>query len=131
MIFNTLLISALVASTVAYPVYPRDCSEPENNDGGAEPILVNGLTFSQLDALAPAFGFESGVNPGGTGDCDGAVLGNDGKPVSIPCDCPPDRTQFINVSFLNFTFVFGREGQWSALLDWIAGLNFGGRSPGH
>ncbi|KIO19170.1 hypothetical protein M407DRAFT_11539 [Tulasnella calospora MUT 4182] len=38
-------------------------------------------------AIVPDFGFESGVNPTGTGDCDGAP----GTNVKIPCFCPPPR----------------------------------------
>ncbi|KAF8485926.1 hypothetical protein DFH94DRAFT_709043 [Russula ochroleuca] len=47
------------------------------------------------EALAPPFGFSSGVNPTGTGDCDGAVKGTNGQPIKVPCSCPPDRTTFI------------------------------------
>jgi len=46
-------------------------------------------------ALAPDLGFQSGVNPTGTGDCDGAVLGPDNQPIKIPCQCPPARDAFI------------------------------------
>ncbi|THH17269.1 hypothetical protein EW146_g3502 [Bondarzewia mesenterica] len=46
-------------------------------------------------SLVPEFGWQSGVNPTGTGDCDGAVDGADGKPIKIPCSCPPDRDVFI------------------------------------
>ncbi|TFY82665.1 hypothetical protein EWM64_g1339 [Hericium alpestre] len=37
----------------------------------------------------------SGVNPTGTGDCDGAVNGADGKPIKIPCACPPSEDEYI------------------------------------
>ncbi|KIY69290.1 hypothetical protein CYLTODRAFT_452696 [Cylindrobasidium torrendii FP15055 ss-10] len=47
------------------------------------------------DSLVPEFGVESGVNPDGTGNCDG-IAGPDGKPVLIPCDCPPSRQSFID-----------------------------------
>lgn len=47
-------------------------------------------------SLVPDFGVQSGVNPTGTGDCDGTT--NDaGQIVKIPCSCPPDRTTFIQV----------------------------------
>jgi len=46
--------------------------------------------------LIPEFGFSAGVNPTGTGNCDGAVNGANGKPVEVPCACPPDRQTFIN-----------------------------------
>jgi hypothetical protein len=45
--------------------------------------------------LIPDFGFSSGRNPTGTGDCDGAVIGGNGQPIKIPCACPPDRGDFI------------------------------------
>ncbi|EJC98492.1 uncharacterized protein FOMMEDRAFT_96837 [Fomitiporia mediterranea MF3/22] len=60
-------------------------------NGGAD-----GLSFAQIDALTPQFGHAANVNPTGTGDCDGAVNGADGKPIKVPCSCPPDRTTFIN-----------------------------------
>ena len=78
---NTLFASALVASVSAVPLnFKRD------------------LTLAQIDALTPQFGFQSGVNPTGTGDCDGAVKGADGQPIKIPCSCPPARDTFIQVS---------------------------------
>jgi hypothetical protein len=54
------------------------------------------LSASQIDALAPQFGHASGVNPTGTGNCDGAVNGANGKPIQVPCACPPPRSQFIS-----------------------------------
>lgn len=47
--------------------------------------------------LIPPFGFNAGVNPTGTGDCDGAVKGANGLPIKIPCTCPPDRNSFIDL----------------------------------
>ncbi|TFK48753.1 hypothetical protein OE88DRAFT_1713870 [Heliocybe sulcata] len=47
-------------------------------------------------SLAPALGFQSNVNPTGTGDCDGAVNGADGKPVKVPCACPPAQDEYIS-----------------------------------
>lgn len=62
---------ALIATTSAAPV-KRD----------VDPTLV------------PQFGVQSGVNPTGTGDCDG-ITNAAGKVVQIPCSCPPDRSTFI------------------------------------
>jgi len=45
-------------------------------------------------SLIPAFGHAAGVNPTGTGDCDGAVNGANGQPVKVPCACPPDSATF-------------------------------------
>ncbi|KAL0951892.1 hypothetical protein HGRIS_008549 [Hohenbuehelia grisea] len=47
------------------------------------------------ESLVPELGFESGVNPTGTGDCDGAVNGANGQPIKVPCACPPDRATFV------------------------------------
>lgn len=61
-------------------------------------VTVSSIPISRRDvneALIPQFGFQSGVNPTGTGDCDGAVNGADGKPIKIPCACPPDRQTFV------------------------------------
>ncbi|KAH7920837.1 hypothetical protein BV22DRAFT_1039336 [Leucogyrophana mollusca] len=52
-------------------------------------------TDAQIAALAPPLGWQAGVNPDGTGNCDGAVNGTDGKPILIPCQCPPDQTNYI------------------------------------
>jgi hypothetical protein len=46
-------------------------------------------------SLVPSLGFSSGLNPTGTGDCDGAVKGANGQPIKIPCSCPPTQAQFI------------------------------------
>jgi hypothetical protein len=50
-----------------------------------------------ITRLAPELGFKSGVNPTGTGDCDGAINGADGKPIKIPCACPPAQDVYISV----------------------------------
>jgi len=55
--------------------------------------------------LVPQFGIEAGVNPTGTGDCDG-VTNAQGVAVKIPCFCPPDRDSFI--ASLNANVVAGR-----------------------
>ncbi|KAG7444203.1 uncharacterized protein BT62DRAFT_934381 [Guyanagaster necrorhizus] len=56
---------------------------------------VTDTTNSTVDpSLVPEFGIEAGVNPSGTGNCDGTT-GADGNPVLIPCSCPPERTSFI------------------------------------
>jgi len=45
-------------------------------------------------ALVPEFGLAAGLNPTGTGDCDG-IPNAQGVPIKIPCSCPPDRNSFI------------------------------------
>ncbi|KAH7104657.1 hypothetical protein BKA62DRAFT_472175 [Auriculariales sp. MPI-PUGE-AT-0066] len=55
-----------------------------------------GLPSDALVAsLAPELGWQAGVNPTGTGNCDGAVNGADGKPIQIPCSCPPTQDVYI------------------------------------
>lgn len=49
----------------------------------------------------PEFGLAAGINPTGTGDCDG-IAGANGQPIKIPCSCPPDRNQFIAVRLSPF-----------------------------
>jgi len=51
-------------------------------------------------ALVPEFGFQAGLNPTGTGDCDG-IKNDAGQVVKIPCACPPDRNFFINTLSAN------------------------------
>jgi hypothetical protein len=48
-------------------------------------------------ALVPEFGLQAGLNPTGTGDCDG-IRNAAGQIVKIPCACPPERNAFIAVS---------------------------------
>jgi len=69
----------------------------------ATPITVTSVSSpastavsnSVIAALAPSLGFPSGVNPTGTGDCDGAVNGSNGKPIKVPCSCPPAQSAYI------------------------------------
>jgi len=46
-------------------------------------------------SLIPQFGVTPGVNPNGPGGSCQGVLGPNGQPILIPCDCPPDRDLFI------------------------------------
>jgi len=50
---------------------------------------------SDIAALAPALGGTAGKNPDGAGNCDGAANGPDGKPVKVPCACPPSQDAYI------------------------------------
>ncbi|KAF8904051.1 hypothetical protein CPB84DRAFT_694458 [Gymnopilus junonius] len=47
-----------------------------------------------FSAALVSFGVSPGVNPTGTGDCDG-VPNAQGVAIKIPCTCPPDRDLFI------------------------------------
>ncbi len=62
---------------------------PKPPSGGVDPGLV------------PEFGHQAGLNPTGTGDCDG-ITNAAGKIIKVPCSCPPDRIDFIKASFSPF-----------------------------
>ena len=97
---NVVIASALVATTVALPLYPRACDAGPASDSSvlvADDGGADGLTLAQIDALTPQFGATAGLNPDGNGNCDGAVNGPDGTPILVPCDCPPPRDIFIQV----------------------------------
>ena len=57
-------------------------------------------------ALVPEFGHPAGLNPTGTGDCDG-ITNAAGQVVKIPCFCPPNRDEFIAVS--DVVYIYGRS----------------------
>jgi hypothetical protein len=84
--------SAVSASpSPATSVTPTASSSPT----APQPPVAGGVD----PALVPAFGVQPGVNPTGTGDCDG-IMNAAGQVVKIPCACPPDRNTFINVHTL-------------------------------
>jgi len=81
-------------------------NEPPPSPTPSVPVNANGSNNGPLDAdtirsLAPDLGFESGINPTGTGDCDGAVNGADGKPIKIPCSCPPPQDVYLDALVKN------------------------------
>lgn len=78
------------ADTPTPPATPPKQPEPAPASGGVDVSLV------------PQFGLEAGINPTGTGDCDG-VKNAQGVTVKIPCTCPPDRDAFIAVRRLLFS----------------------------
>lgn len=72
------------ASAPQQPAAPApQPAAPAPANGGVDPALV------------PDLGHPSGLNPTGTGDCDG-ITNAAGQVVKIPCACPPDRDTFIN-----------------------------------
>lgn len=66
----------------AAPAPPPPAAPAPPAAGGVDPALV------------PEFGHQSGLNPTGTGDCDG-IRNAAGNIVKIPCACPPPRDEFI------------------------------------
>ncbi|KAL5482411.1 hypothetical protein ACEPAI_9005 [Sanghuangporus weigelae] len=89
--------STSVAPAASAPTNVGIAAPASSTAAAAAPAATgaNGLSVAQIDALAPDLGFTAGVNPTGTGDCDGAVNGADGKPIKVPCSCPPARDVFI------------------------------------
>ncbi|EGO19901.1 hypothetical protein SERLADRAFT_401213, partial [Serpula lacrymans var. lacrymans S7.9] len=61
----------------------------------AIPLNVLHLKRNVNPALVPPFGWQSGIDPDGTGNCAGAVNGTNGQPIQIPCQCPPNSTFFL------------------------------------
>ncbi|KAF8129118.1 hypothetical protein K438DRAFT_1887822 [Mycena galopus ATCC 62051] len=68
---------ATVTPTSAPPTSAPSAAPAPAPTGSVDPNLV------------PQFGVSPGVNPTGTGDCDGI------NGIKIPCSCPPDRDSFI------------------------------------
>ncbi|KXN82825.1 hypothetical protein AN958_02099 [Leucoagaricus sp. SymC.cos] len=61
----------------------------------AAPAALTAPASGGVDpALVPDFGHQAGLNPTGTGDCDG-ITNDAGQVVKVPCSCPPDRNSFI------------------------------------
>lgn len=69
---------------------PPAAPAPPAGSPAASPPVAGGVN----PALVPQFGLAAGLNPTGTGDCDG-IPNAQGVPIKIPCSCPPDRASFI------------------------------------
>lgn len=82
---STIVNSATGAPTPATNVTSSDLLTSSNTSP----------TDAEIAALAPPLGWQSGINPDGTGNCDGAVKGTNGKPILIPCQCPPSQATYI------------------------------------
>jgi len=78
-------VALLVAPSLSFPV-PSKRAAPD---------------AATITALAPPLGFQSGLNPDGTGSCDGAVKGANGQPIKIPCSCPPAQAEYVNQLIAN------------------------------
>ncbi|KAI0076742.1 hypothetical protein K474DRAFT_1675395 [Panus rudis PR-1116 ss-1] len=75
---------------------PAPAPSPANNAAGGDSPANNGPPSpDDVARLAPDLGFQSGVNPTGTGDCDGAVKDANGNPIKVPCSCPPPQDVYI------------------------------------
>lgn len=85
-----------ITATTAAPAAPAASSAAATAAAPAASSAAGTASEAQIAQLAPDLGFSAGVNPTGTGDCDGAVNGADGKPIKVPCQCPPDQTTYVN-----------------------------------
>lgn len=101
---STPIPSSFVSAMSTTPLTtPADCNVPASTfvTSTAIPTSVPSTNTSvsptdeQIAALAPPLGWQAGINPDGTGNCDGAVNGTNGEPILIPCQCPPDQTHYI------------------------------------
>ena len=67
----------------------------EEDEGEVSPPATDAPVVGGVDpALVPALGHEAGLNPTGTGDCDG-IADATGKAIKIPCICPPSAQDFL------------------------------------
>ncbi|KAL1692013.1 hypothetical protein GGG16DRAFT_52239 [Schizophyllum commune] len=95
---TTLLAQQKAIQAAAAAAAPAASSPATSPSAAASASSSAAGTSANIDpALVPDFGIQAGTNPTGTGDCDG-VAGADGKPVKIPCQCPPDKDTFIQAS---------------------------------
>jgi hypothetical protein len=85
---------AAPAPAAPAPAAPAPAAPAPANNAAPAPA-AGAPSAAQISQLAPDLGFQSGVNPTGTGDCDGAVNGANGQPIKVPCACPPSRDAFI------------------------------------
>jgi hypothetical protein len=73
----------------ASPVPPAQSSiTPPKSSSGVDSSLV------------PQFGLQAGLNPTGSGNCDG-ITNAAGEVIKIPCFCPPPRADFIKALSAN------------------------------
>jgi len=106
--------TTFVAQQQAIQAAPDNTSSSPEAGSPATPAPAppSGSAVPDIAALAPSLGATAGKNPDGSlhsqrldikftfhligaGNCDGAVNGADGKPVKVPCSCPPSQNAYI------------------------------------
>jgi len=86
----------LAVSAFAFTFLGASAAPVSNRSSVDAGSVRRAATTTGVDpALVPEFGVTAGVNPTGSGDCDG-INGPNGTPIKIPCSCPPDRQAFID-----------------------------------
>ncbi|KAH0828683.1 hypothetical protein J3R83DRAFT_3052 [Lanmaoa asiatica] len=88
--------SSTTMPTLSTPASPSPSSITNTTAAILSSSNTTTPTDAQITALAPSLGWQSDINPDGTGNCDGAVNGTNGKPILIPCQCPPDQAEYIS-----------------------------------
>ena len=83
-------LKAIQGSTDSPAQQPPASSSPVSVPASQPPSIGVDL------ALVPEFGHQAGLNPTGTGDCDG-ITNAAGQVIKVPCFCPPDRGAFLKV----------------------------------
>ena len=64
----------------------------------SHPSLVSNLERTRLVSQCSSVARYTAYCGTGTGNCDGAVNDASGKPIEVPCDCPPSQAVFNQVS---------------------------------
>jgi len=77
------------SNATAPPAASPPAAPATSSPTASQPPAAGGVN----SALVPEFGLQAGLNPTGTGDCDG-IKNSAGQVVKIPCACPPDRNTF-------------------------------------
>lgn len=72
-------------SSVAAVAAPSASSTASSTSSASGTSTSGTASASEVASLAPDLGATAGNNPDGTGNCDGAVDGADGKPILVPC----------------------------------------------
>jgi hypothetical protein len=92
-LISVLLPLLTIAGTVhGAPAVAPGCT-PSSQDASTARFIVKGVDAT---ALVPDFGVTTGAQKDVLqgGSCGGFNVNTD-KPVPIPCNCPPDRAQFL------------------------------------
>ncbi|KAK7705193.1 hypothetical protein SLS64_008029 [Diaporthe eres] len=100
MYFSTALVLALAGAACAAPSSENKPRQQQGQFDASDPNFLS---------LIPEFGVQQGVNPTGTGDCDGFNAAQN-KVVPINCEkCPPPRDAYVQqlAKDLNAGNVFG------------------------
>lgn len=84
---KTTAAAAATTSAAAVNISPAAAAPPPASSGVP--------TASQIAQLAPDLGVTAPLPPTGFGDCVGPNLNAAGKPISVPCSCPPSKAAFI------------------------------------